>query len=126
MDPARVGLIVFTEHYEECVAFYERVLGLSVWFCKPELTCFRFGEAYLMVERGGVAGPAEKSRAMSPLVLRLNVVDIEAACATLRERGVNSATVTRFPWGDIVHFLDPDGNSIQLCEWPADGTIPPF
>ena len=126
MDTSRAGLILFTERYDECVAFYLRVLGLSVWFSKPELTCFRFGDAYLMVERGGVAAPGEKSRAMSPLVLRLNVVDIQAACATLHERGVGGAAVTRFAWGDIVHLLDPDGNSIQLCQWPADRAIPQF
>ena len=44
----------------------------------------------------------------------------------LRERGVLDARVNVFPWGRIVHFLDPDGNSIQLCEWPLDAQLPPF
>jgi lactoylglutathione lyase len=117
------GLILFTENYEACVDFYGRVLALSVWFAKPTLTCFRFGPAYLMVESGGVAAPGEKPRNMSPVVLRLNVTDVESACAELRERGMTDAQVTRFPWGNIVHFLDPDGNSVQLCEWPA-GAVP--
>jgi len=70
--------------------------------------------------------PARKSPAQSPLVLRVNVPNIEAACATLRERGVKDANVTHHAWGSIVHFLDPDGNSVQLCEWPNRDAIPPF
>ena len=126
MHTLRQGLILFTEHYEACVEFYQNTLGLGVWYAKPELTCFRFGQGYLMIEHGGVASAGEKSRAQSPLVLRLNVADIEAACAMLRERGVLDARVNVFPWGRIVHFLDPDGNSVQLCEWPLDAQLPPF
>ena len=74
--------------------------------------------------RAPVAG--EKSPAQSPLVLRVKVPDIEVACATLRERGVLDANVKRYAWGSIVHFVDPDGNSIQLCEWPKHDAIPPF
>jgi len=126
MDALRNGLILFTERYEACVEFYARTLALSIWFSKPELTCFRFGQSYLMIEHGGVAAAGEKSPAQSPLVLRVNVPNIEAACATLRERGVLDANVTRYAWGSIVHFLDPDGNSVQLCEWPKRDAIPPF
>jgi lactoylglutathione lyase len=117
------GLILFTENYQACLEFYTRVLGLSVWYEKAELTCLRFGPVYLMVEHGGVAAAGEKPRSMSPVVLRLNVSDIEQACAELRARGVAGAQVTHFPWGKIVHFLDPDGNSVQLCEWP-EGAVP--
>ena len=35
--------------------FYARTLALSIWFSKPGLTCFRFGQSYLMIEHGGVA-----------------------------------------------------------------------
>jgi lactoylglutathione lyase len=122
----RHGLILFTENYERCVAFYQRVLALSIWFAKPELTCFRFGSSYLMVERGGVGCEREKPRNLSPIALRLNVADIEVACAALRARGVDSPQITQFPWGEIVHFLDPDGNSIQLCAWPSAEEIPAF
>jgi lactoylglutathione lyase len=126
MDVIRNGLILFVEKYEACVEFYKRALSLSIWYAKPDLTCFRFGQSYLMVERGGVAADSEKTRALSPVILRLNVVDIEAACVELQSLGVASATVTRFPWGRVVHFLDPDGNSIQLCQWPENAGLPSF
>jgi|GEM_PF-2482394 len=46
MDALRNGLILFTERYEACVELYARTLALSIWFSKPELTCFRFGQSY--------------------------------------------------------------------------------
>jgi len=107
MDALRNGLILFTERYEACVELYARTLALSIWFSKPELTCFRFGQSYLMIEHGGVAAAGEKSPAQSPVVLRVNVPNIEAACATLRERGVKDANVTHYALGEHRAFSRP-------------------
>ena len=51
MSFTRTGIILYVERYRECVAFYADRLGLEVLFSTPELTCFDFGDSYLMVEQ---------------------------------------------------------------------------
>lgn len=54
---ARYGIILNTENYAECVAFYRGLFGLCQLFERDEegfkLTCLEFGHGYLMVEQGG-------------------------------------------------------------------------
>ena len=107
------GLILFTEYYDACVHFYRDVVGLPVLFARDTLTCFAFGGAYLMIESGGVAGRTEKPRTATPVVLRFNVLDVEAAASELRTHGV-VVRVERYDWGIIGVFDDPDGNRCEL------------
>jgi lactoylglutathione lyase len=113
----RSGLILHTERYKECVAFYRDVIGLPVEFTKHEpdepLTCLTLGQAYLMIETGGVARNATKTRGENPVTIRLNVRDVEAAANFLRGHGIQVSVVS-FPWGVIGRFSDPDGNPCQL------------
>ncbi|WP_299124813.1 hypothetical protein [uncultured Tenacibaculum sp.] len=46
----RTGIILYTKEYLKCVDFYQNIIGLSKMFETEYLTCFKFGEAYLMVE----------------------------------------------------------------------------
>jgi predicted enzyme related to lactoylglutathione lyase len=84
---ARPGVVLFTENYEACCAFYRDVLQLPIEQVTPHLVRFGWGAAYLMVERGGVANLAGKPASEGP-VLRFNVDDMEATAALLRSRGV--------------------------------------
>jgi predicted enzyme related to lactoylglutathione lyase len=43
--------------------------------------------------------------------MQVVVDDIEAARATLVERGIDVSEIQRFPWGAFVFFQDPDGNA---------------
>jgi lactoylglutathione lyase len=110
---ARSGLLLFTENYAACIAFYRDVLELPIEEQQENLTRFGFGDAYLMVERGGVATAAAKSRAESPVTLRLNVEDIDPVVAMLRARGV-AVEVRHWDWGVTGHFTDPDGNRCEV------------
>ena len=110
---AQPGLILFTENYDACLAFYRDVLELEVLHSQPGLTRFAFGSGYLMVERGGVARKGGKSMGESPVTLRFNVADIDTAIDMLRERGVE-VEVHTWTWGVTGHFLDPDGNRCEL------------
>jgi lactoylglutathione lyase len=51
MNIVRTGVILNTEHYDECVSLYKSVFGLDVLFQESDgtfrLTCFRFGGSYL-------------------------------------------------------------------------------
>ena len=107
------GLLLFTEHYDACVHFYRDVLGFEVFAEKPSLVVFRFGSGYLMVEGNGVAAPGGKSRAQSPVTMRLNVADVAAVATRLGAEGV-PVKVESFAWGTIGSFLDPDGNRLEL------------
>ena len=47
-----------------------------------------------------------------------NTADIEATCATLKERGVAfKDELANLGWGKFASFLDPDGNEFGLREW---------
>ncbi len=117
MKYARTGIILNTRHYSECVAFYKDIMGLPVLYAidreDEQLTCFDFGGAYLMVETGGVSHDGPKPMKYSPVKLRFNVADIEAACRVLRERGL-TVDISRHDWGMTAEFIDPDGNRCAL------------
>lgn len=114
MDLSQPGLILFTDRYADCVAFYRDVVGLEITGANSDLTVFAFGTAYLMVETGGPPAARARPRTSNPVVLRLNVPDVDAAAAELRAAGV-SVEVKTFSWGVIGVFHDPDGNRLELA-----------
>lgn len=123
MKFTRLGIILFTKNYAECVDFYTRTLGLPVMYVKNEpgsqLTCCNFGGAYLMIEMDGPEPAARKSIEQNPTKLRFNVENVEEAAGKLRAKGVELA-VEKFSWGTIANFTDPDGN---LCSLRDEGSF---
>lgn len=119
MKLLRTGIILNTENYESCVAFYATVLGLNVLFAKTEaedrLTCFDFGGTYLMVETGGFAKTSGKLIQENCTKLRINVQNLEAARQHLLAQGIE-AEITRFSWGSTINIYDPDGNRVGIRE----------
>jgi lactoylglutathione lyase len=113
MQIARSGIILYVEHYDQCVSFYRDQVLLPVEYVKETLTCFTFGTSYLMVEQDGVASSTEKTIAQNPTVLRFNVSNVKAAAEALRTRSVAVEEQT-FDWGEIGVFVDPDGNRCEL------------
>jgi lactoylglutathione lyase len=111
------GIILGTERFVACVAFYRDILELPIWYEKSGLVCFRFGDGYLMVETGGVARDGRKSPSENPTMLRFNVDDVVGASNALRQRGIE-VDVQQHSWGTVGTFLDPDGN---LCEFKDAG-----
>jgi len=109
----QTGIILFTEQYMKCVAFYRDVIGLEILFSKDSLTCFQFGSGYLMVESGGVASQHEKTFAQNAVTLRLNVKDVMQCAELLRQRGAE-VKVNEWDWGTTGLLLDPDGNRVEL------------
>lgn len=107
------GLILFTERYDECVAFYRDRLGLPLWYEKDGLTCLRFGAGYLMIETGGVARDALKPIAENPTAIRFNVPDVAEAARLLEAQGI-AVDVRVHSWGTTGAFTDPDGNVCSL------------
>ena len=122
MHIVRTGVILNTEKFDECVSFYENVLGLDVLFSETDddfrLTCFSFGGAYLMVETGGAARVSGRSAGESPAKLRINVPDVNAALAQLRSHGIE-ARIRHRAWGSSIDLCDPDGNRIGIRDDPT-------
>lgn len=85
---ARYGIILNTENYAECVAFYRGLFGLRKLFERDEdgfmLTCLEFGHGYPMVEQGGKAKNGVKSPEEGSFKLRFNVDDLDEALTEIR------------------------------------------
>lgn len=117
MNLERTGVILNTENFDACVAFYRDLFCLPVMFEKQEgdfrLTCLDFGGAYLMIETGGNACPEGKSVAGNATKLRFNVRDLGAALAAVTAYGLE-ATIEDHPWGSTINITDPDGNRVGI------------
>jgi lactoylglutathione lyase len=107
------GVILFTQRYEECVAFYRTKLGLPLWYEKNGLSCLRFGDGYLMIETGGTGDGARKTYAENPAILRFNVPDVAQAARLLEAQGI-AVEIKVHSWGATGAFIDPDGNVCGL------------
>lgn len=113
MEYEQTGLILFTENYEKCVFFYEKILQLEVSKKKDNLTVFNFSGAYLIIENGGNAKPSGKSRSENPTIIRLNVKDLNQCVEFLKENNI-SVLIESHDWGRVAKFYDPDGNMCEL------------
>lgn len=121
MQLKRTGVILNTENFDACVAFYRDVFGLGVLFTRHDddfrLSCLDVGDgSYLMIETEGVARPSGKSLAENAAKLRFHVDDIDAAYRRLMSFGID-AELKRCSWGTTINCYDPDGNRVGLrCE----------
>ncbi len=123
MKYERTGVILCTEKYDECVAFYSDILSLPILEVLDDehskLTVLSFGKnTYLMVETGGKAIPSGKNLNQNPVWLRFNVKNVEGASQELLEKGIN-VKIRREIWGTVGDFMDPDGNICSFREEPS-------
>ena len=114
---ARYGLILNTERFDRCVAFYRDLFGLRQLFEKDEdgfrLVCLEYGDGYLMIEPGGKAKDSTKSLEEGSVKLRFNVENLEDALADIRAWGIQAA-ITENAWGRTINMNDPDGNRVGV------------
>ncbi|MGH3318052.1 MAG: VOC family protein [Nocardioidaceae bacterium] len=101
---------------DRSVAFYGKELGWSVdhdHTVSPEMRFVQVtppGSACSICFGTGLGMMPEGSAQFIQVV----VEDADAACALLRERGVECSDVDDQPWGRFVMFDDPDGNHWAL------------
>lgn len=114
---ARYGIILNTENYVECLAFYRDLFGLRQLFERDEngfkLTCLEFGHGYLMIEEGGQAKDGVKTPAEGSFKLRFTVDDMDEALKEIRSWGIQ-ASITENAWGRTINISDPDGNRVGV------------
>jgi len=123
MKYERTGVILCTEKYNECVAFYSGVLDLPILKVLDDehskLTVMSLGkDTYLMVETGGTAIPSGKNLNQNPVWLRFNVKNVEAAAQELMDKDIR-VKIRKEVWGTVGDFMDPDGNICSLREEPS-------
>ena len=107
----RTGIILYTLNYKFCVDFYENILNLPKMFENENLTCFEFGNAYLMVELDDEYKEVETKIERLKTCLRLNVPNVKEIAENLISKNVK-VDYQEHSWGTIAKFKDPDGN---LC-----------
>jgi lactoylglutathione lyase len=111
MNFERTGIILYTINYEDCVNFYEKTLELTKMFETEMLTCFEFGNSYLMVEMDDVYNETQTQSVRIKACLRMNVSNVKKLANMLSEKNVK-VDYQEHSWGTIAKFFDPDGN---LC-----------
>ena len=112
MKLARSGFILYVQKYKECVDFYLDIVGLERMFSTVDLTCFAFGDAYLMVEDDDRATERKPAGNFSSC-LRMNVPNVRAEANRLIDLGVK-VDYQEHSWGTTAKFSDPDGNLCAL------------
>ncbi|MSQ40790.1 MAG: hypothetical protein EXR55_03845 [Dehalococcoidia bacterium] len=114
-----VGVTIWTDSVERLVPFYRDVLGLPVHSVRPDWVAFRFGEMRLNL--GVHTLVAGKSQDPYRVMVHLDVRDIHALYARLKERGVEFIRPPeREAWGGwVATFQDTDGNILQLLQQPG-------
>ena len=111
MNFDRTGIILYTLEYAKCVEFYKETLGLKVLFESDGLTCFEFGQAYLMVEIDDEYDGSKGEDARIKTCLRINVPNVRQFADRLSSNGIE-VDYQEHAWGTVAKFYDPDGN---LC-----------
>jgi len=109
----RTGIILYVNEYTTCVHFYEKLLQLPKLFETEILTCFAFGETYLMVELDDQDLPDPPSQSRIRTCLRMNVKEVKKRAQQLVERGIE-VDYQEHSWGIVAKFFDPDGNLLAF------------
>jgi catechol 2,3-dioxygenase-like lactoylglutathione lyase family enzyme len=113
---------------ERSKAWYERVLGATVYREYGSSVVLSFAGAWLLLVQGGVptedkpgvtlAPPADPDRRDSLFTIRVD--DCEATYELLRSRGGSFLTPPARHGGETRCFLrDPDGHLFELSEYRA-------
>ena len=111
MNFNRTGIVLYTINYRKCVEFYQNILELKLLFKTETLTCFEFGNAYLMVEIDDEYILNTSKNERTQMCLRMNVLNVKVATERLRAHHI-AVDYQENDWGIVAKFLDPDGN---LC-----------
>jgi lactoylglutathione lyase len=107
----QTGIILYTIEYKKCVEFYENILELNKMYEEENLTCFKFGESYLMVELDDEYNGQKTEKERTKTCLRMNVPNVKILANKLTSKNIK-VDYQENSWGTIAKFYDPDGN---LC-----------
>ncbi len=115
---------VFVSDMDRALEFYDKRLGIGVRNRLAEFPGFvelATEGTVLALHRPGDEWPEGKKQVGRPTGITLMTADIQATYRSLTSKGVRfSGPPARQPWGGILtSFFDPDGNEIDLVEFPG-------
>ncbi|QXC61073.1 VOC family protein [Aquihabitans sp. G128] len=117
------AITLVTDDLEATDRFYREVFGLEPVFGDDASSVFRFGEALINLLRREAAPELVDPAPIAPVdagvrsVMTVQVDDVDAWCARLRDRGVEllNGPMDR-PWGPrTASFRDPSGQVWELA-----------
>ena len=120
MIEAIIGLTIWTDDVETLVRFYRDTLRLNLRDYKQGWANFAWGEMRLNLGlHDRVKG---KARDPHRIMVSFRVSDIDAEYQRLMEKDVEFIRVPEPEhWGGkVATFLDPDGNVLQLLQFPKE------
>ena len=115
------GVIIWSSNLGTLRRFYRDTLRLPLHSDHGDFVVFRFGEMRLNLGlHNGVDGPA---RDPYRVMINLGVDDIHAEHLRLSEEGVEFLRPPeQESWGGwVATFRDPDGNILQMLQFPGPG-----
>lgn len=115
----RISVVwLYVRDVQRSVAFYNEKLGIPVHLHPddPHWAEHSFPDGTRFALHA--AGPNAEVGS-GTVNLDFQVEDIDAAVATLRERGVTCSEIEREPWGSACELRDPDGYRIGLYQPPV-------
>lgn len=110
------AIFVYVGELAEMVRFYRDTVGFEVTYEKTDLCTFLAFPGDSRVELALYAGRADTSTVEPHWFCVIDVPDIEAAAAGLRDRGVSIGPMENVPYGRAATFSDPEGNVIEIHE----------
>src|SRR5262245_4063973 len=114
MNFTTTNTILYCQHWQETVVFYQTILNLPVtfasdWFVEFALT--NTARLSIADERRATI----KSSAGAGITLTFQVQDIEAVWQWLHEQGAKPGPRRRHAWGAHVFYLyDPEGHRLEV------------
>ena len=113
---------VFVSDVARAAAWYGQVLGTAPTAGGPDAGYVVFDAGcHLVVESVGEDSEIPAERLVGRFTgISLAVDDVDAVCRSLREAGVDVAGEPEVQgWGGVLATLaDPDGNAVQLVQYP--------
>ncbi len=117
------AITLFVEDLQAAKQFYLQAFGLPVEFEDNNSAVFKFGQVMINLLKTSEAkelvepAPVADREAGSRFVFTIQVDDVDAMCAELRERGVEllNGPMDR-PWGiRTASFVDPGGHIWEIA-----------
>ena len=106
-------IALFTDDVEATASFYRLLLASDPVAEWPGGALFAAGDVKVLIHEraaGTDGGPPNEDH------VAVGVTDLDAACATLRERGLQLLVEPRdYPWGRSAYLRDPDGRLVEVA-----------
>jgi predicted enzyme related to lactoylglutathione lyase len=109
---------IWVESLETSISFYRDVLGIPLLRKGKDWAHFDIGQGVMLeLMSGGKAGAAPKTADQQPIILGLQVNDLDSCVAELKQKGIHFVgEIGEFHGTRWAQFSDPEGNRLEIKE----------